>query len=345
MINKALMCTGFALAVATTASAQNAVPVTLDNFPRAESDLYIGNAVREGGFGKFQHKRTPAEIDNQLVVRLNRDTLYSMAVFDLDAAPVTITLPDAGKRFRSMQVINEDHYVVGNVEYRPGSYTIDRQKAGTRYAIVAIRTLVDPNDARDVAQVHALQDAIKASQKNAGKFEVPNWDAASQKTIRDALIVLGASAGGFKKAFGAKDQVDPVRHLIGTAAGWGGNPDKDATYLSVVPPDNDGTTTYRLNVRNVPVDGFWSISLYNAEGYYEKNALNAYSLNNITAAKNTDGSVSVQFGGCDGKIPNCLPVMKGWNYTVRLYRPRPEILSGKWKFPEPEPVTTVGKRT
>jgi len=58
-------------------------------------------------------------------------------------------------------------------------------------------------------------------------------------------------------------------------------------------------------------------------------------LNKITARKNGDGSISIQFGGCDGKIPNCLPIMKGWNYTVRLYRPHTEILNGKWKFPEP----------
>ena len=44
------------------------------------------------------------------MVRSNRDTLYSGAVFDLDAGPVTITLPDAGKRFRSIQVFDEDQY-------------------------------------------------------------------------------------------------------------------------------------------------------------------------------------------------------------------------------------------
>ncbi len=87
------------------------------------------------------------------------------------------------------------------------------------------------------------------------------------------------------------------------------------------------------------MDGFWSISLYNAEGYYQKNDLGSSSLNNITSKKNADGSVTIQFGGCDGKIPNCLPVMKGWSYTVRLYRPRQEILNGKWKFPEPQPVS------
>jgi hypothetical protein len=168
---------------------------------------------------------------------------------------------------------------------------------------------------------------------------VPNWDAASQKKIRDALLVLASATGGFKGAFGAKGEVDPIRHLIGTAAGWGGNPDKDATYLSVEPARNNGDTVYKLTVPGkVPVDGFWSISLYNAEGYFQKNELNAYSLNNITATKAADGSVAVQFGGCDGKIPNCLPIMKGWNYTVRLYRPRDEILTGEWKFPEPQPA-------
>jgi hypothetical protein len=104
------------------------------------------------------------------------------------------------------------------------------------------------------------------------------------------------------------------------------------------PPKNDGMTIYKLNVKDVPVDGFWSISLYNAEGYFQKNDLNAYSLNNITSKKGSDGSVAIQFGGCDGKIPNCLPTMPGWNYTVRLYRPRAEVLNGKWKFPEAQAV-------
>ena len=89
---------------------------------------------------------------------------------------------------------------------------------------------------------------------------------------------------------------------------------------------------------NQPVDGFWSISVYNAEGYYQPNELNAYSINNITAKKSEDGSITIQFGGCDGTIPNCLPIMKGWNYMVRLYRPRTEILNGTWTFPEARPV-------
>lgn len=284
------------------------------------------------------HYREPMQIDHQTVVRANRDTLYSAALIDLDAGPVTVTLPDAGQRFMSMQVINEDHYVVGNVVYRPGSYGYDKQQAGTRYVLIALRTLVDPEDPKDIEQVRALQDAVRLAQKDSGSFEVPDWDRSSQTKVRDALLVLASTLPDFKGAFGAKGAVDPVRNLIGTAAAWGGNPDKDATYLNVTPDRNDGVTVYRLTVKDVPVDAFWSISVYNAEGYFEPNPQKAYSLNNLTARRDAEGGLGIQFGGCDGKIPNCLPTVKGWNYTVRLYRPRTEILSGAWKFPQAQPV-------
>jgi len=314
------------------------VAVSPENFVRAESDMYFGVLVtKRDAFGKFVHDRTFAPMDNQTVIRLNRDTLYSAAVFDLDAGPVTITLPDAGTRFMSMQVINQDEYTP-MVVYGKGAYTLIREKIGTRYGIVAVRTLVNPGDPQDLQEVHALQDAIKVSLRDPGKFDVPKWDPVSQKKVRDALLVLNSTMSDFKGAFGTKEQVDPVRHLIGAASGWGGNPDKDATYLSVTPNKNDGKTVYRLRVKDVPVDGFWSISLYNAEGYYEQNQYNAYALNNITAKKDADGSVTVQFGGCDGQIPNCLPIMPGWNYMVRLYRPRSEILDGSWKFPKAQQV-------
>jgi hypothetical protein len=187
-------------------------------------------------------------------------------------------------------------------------------------------------------KAHTLQDAITVSQEGSGKLELPNWDPASQRKVRDALLLLGSTMPDFKKAFGTKAEVDPVRHLIGAALGWGGNPDKDAVYLNVTPQKNDGSTVYRLNVTNVPVDAFWSISVYNSEGYFEKNSLNAYSLNSVTGKRGSDGSIAVQFGGCDGQAPNCLPIVKDWNYTVRLYRPRAEILNGTWTFPDAQAV-------
>jgi hypothetical protein len=114
---------------------------------------------------------------------------------------------------------------------------------------------------------------------------------------------------------------------------WGGNLEKDALYLPITPARNDGSTVYKLSVGNVPVDGFWSLTVYNSEGYFQPNQYGAYSLNSSTMKKGSDGSATIQFGGCDGKIPNCLPITRGWNYTIRLFRPRPEILDGTWKFP------------
>jgi hypothetical protein len=328
------------LTLPAAALAQNPVPVTIDNFAVAESDLYFSNAVKEaGGIGKFFHSRTPTELDKQLVIRMNRDTLYSSVVFDLDAGPATITLPEVGKRFMSLQVISEDHYAP-MVVYAPAQITLTKENVGTRYAMAAVRTLVDPNSPSDLKEVAALQDAIKVSQPGGpGTFEVPNWNTQQQKEIRDALLGLAKYNSAFDHAMGPRGQVDPIRHLIVTAGGWGANPDKDARYASITPAKNDGTTNYKLVVpANVPVDGFWSITLYNAEGYLQKNEYDAYSVNNITAKKESDGSVNIRFGGCDGKIPNCLPIMPGWNYTVRMYRPRPEILSGTWTFPAAVPV-------
>lgn len=319
------------------ADASAAVPVTVENFRRAESDKYFGLGLEQDGFGKLRHHREPTPINEQSIVRMNRDTLYSAGVFDLDAGPVTLTLPDPGERFLSMQLIDEDHYTCA-VVYAPGRHTFTKDAIGTRYVFVVIRAFVDPTLPMDLKRVHALQDAIEIEQKSAGVFEVPEWDQVSQKRVRDALLVLGATVPDSKLMFGTRAQVDPVRHLIGTAMAWGGNPEKEATYLTVTPPQNDGATPHELTVRDVPVDGFWSISVYNAEGYFEPNPENAYSINDVSAKKGADGSVTVRFGRARDGAPNVLPITPGWNYTVRLYRPRKEVLDGTWSFPEARPV-------
>src|SRR6478736_6093076 len=94
--------------VQAQAPSGEAVLVTPDNFNRAETDMnFAGGGGRE--IGRFSHHREPISIDFP-IVRPNRDTPYSLSVFDLDAGPVTITLPNAGQRFMSLQVIDEDHY-------------------------------------------------------------------------------------------------------------------------------------------------------------------------------------------------------------------------------------------
>ena len=329
----------------TPPASGNTIAVTADNFTRAETDTYFANIVKlAGGPGNFFHRRELEPIDKQLVIRGNRDTLYSAAVFDLDAALVTITLPDAGKRFMSLIVIDEDQYTPA-VYYGAGSHTFTKEQIGTRYLMLALRAFVDPNDSEDLKKAHALQDAVKLDQRDSGLFAVPNWDPVSHKKVRDALLILASTLPDSDRGFGTKEQVDPVRRLILSASAWGGNPDSEAKYLNVTPGRNDGKTVYKLTVPSeVPVDGFWSITVYDSEGRFQKNNYDSYSLNNLTARKSADGSIAVQFGDCDGKIPNCLPTMPGWNYMVRLYRPRAEILNGTWKFPEAQAYDTFPKK-
>jgi hypothetical protein len=312
--------------------------VTVDNYNRAQTDVYFAGAVRGGAFGEFRHGRELTRPDQRgIIIRPNRDTLYSGAVFDLDAGPVTITLPEGARRFMGMQVVNQDQYTRA-VHYGAGSYTLTREVAGTRYAIAVVRFLVDASNAEEVRHVHRLQDAITVSQEGRGTFEVPDWDEASRRRVQAALLQLGTTISDTRRMFGAsEDEVDPVRHLVGSAMLWGGNPEQHALYLPIAPARNDGNTVYRLTVGDVPVDGFWSLTVYDSEGYFRPNPYNAYSVNSLTAKEGPDGKVTIQFGGCDGTIQNCLPITEGWNYTVRLFRPRAGILDGTWQFPLAQP--------
>ena len=310
--------------------------VTVDNFVRAESDMTLSRYVKQGAFGKILNMREPTPIDRQDVIRMNRDTIYSMGVFDL-SKPVTIVKPDTGGRFQSMQVISQDQYTLA-VEYEPGEYTFTRDKVGTRYVIFIFRTFIDAGDPADVKAANALQDKIEVRQKSPGNFTIPDWDEAALKKLRDAINVLAATKTSTKGMFGDKSQVDPIDHLLGTAYGWGGNPESAAVYDNVVPEKNDGQTPYTLTVpKEVPVDGFWSITIYNAKGFMQKNDLNAYAVNNVTAKKNPDETVTVHFGG-DPSKSNYLPITPGWNYIVRMYRPKQVVIDGTWTFPKPKPV-------
>jgi hypothetical protein len=312
-------------------------PVTYENFVRAETDMTLKRFVDQGAFGECFHIRQPTPLDKQDVIRMNRDTLYSACIFDL-TEPVTISKPDSGDRFQSMHIINQDHSMLP-VEHGAGDFTFTKDDVGARYVIVLFRTFMDATNPDDIKAANKLQDAIKWQQKDSGKFEIPDWDEVSLVQLREALNVVAATASDASGFFGDKDKLNPIDHLLGTAYGWGGNPKEAAMYANVVPPKNDGKTPHSVTAKDVPVDGFWSVTVYNAKGYMDKNDADAYSFNNVTAKPNDDGSVTINFGGCgDGRI-NCLPISQGWNISTRMYEPKKEIIDGSWKFPEPKPVT------
>lgn len=306
--------------------------VNVDNFVRAETHrMFADIQLAAGGVGRFRHNREPASIDEQTVIRLNRDTLYSFAIVDL-AQPATLSLPDAGERYISAMIVSEDHYVP-EVLHTAGEHELSREKYGSRYVLVAVRILVDPTDANDVAEVGTLQDQTVITPGSSEPFVSPDYDTASLDATREGLLALAKGLDAFDRTFGTREEVDPVRHLIGCAAGWGGLPTSEATYVGVDPATDPGR--YELTLVDVPVDAFWSVSVYNAAGYFEPNDKGLYTVNSVTGVPNDDGSITVRFiPDTSGDIPpNAIVTPEGWNFLIRLYRPRPEILDGTWTPP------------
>ncbi|REJ96981.1 MAG: DUF1254 domain-containing protein [Planctomycetota bacterium] len=326
----------FILLLAPTAAA-GGEPVNVLNYTRAETDMQFKSyAAKAGGVGKFLHLREPYSVEDQTTIRGNRDTLYSVGVYDL-VSPVTIVMPDSQGRFQSLLVIDQDEYnpVLKNGS---GEVTLSIDSVGTRYAMVLVRTFADPSDAEDMQQAYALQDAIQIKQASSGTLELPDWDEKSLVETRQQLNQMAMKMKDFSEAFGRRGEVDPVEHLIGSAAGWGGNPKRGAMYFSYTPAENDGETAYTLTMpKDVPVEAFWSVTVYNKDGFFTPNDLNAYSYNSVTAKRNKDGSVTIHFGG-EPKSTNYLPITDGWNYVVRCYLPGWQIIEGNWTPPEPQPV-------
>jgi hypothetical protein len=95
----ALLMAGTAICVVAPAHAADAPTVTAFNYVRAESDIQMKGYIESFDIlGKFHHNRQPYDVNNQITIRGNRDTIYSFGVFDL-RSPVTITLPETGGRY------------------------------------------------------------------------------------------------------------------------------------------------------------------------------------------------------------------------------------------------------
>lgn len=327
----------FFVPFSASATEKDTVPVTIDNLVRAETDHMIRANIKSFGLelGELVHQRETVDLDNQPVIRMNVDTIYTSLVLDL-SKPAEVTLPEIGGRYQSMHVVNQDHYMF--VESKPGTYKLTEEKVGTRFAAITFRTFVDPADPDDVKAAHAAQDGLKVSGGGKGPFEAPNWDledlAIARKAFNDVAAALGFDT---RYAYGSKDEVRPVDFVVGAMAGWFGLPAKEAMYVLDSVEANDGKTPHAVTVRDVPVDAFWSITVYNADGYMEPNELGRNSFNNVTAKPNDDGSYTIHFGGNPESI-NYMPITEGWNYAIRMYQPRKEVLEGEWTFPAIEPV-------
>jgi len=306
------------------------IPVTLENYKFAESDLAFYNITKLVRTNKFFH--FPVEefdLDNQTVVRMNQDTIYSAAIVNV-AEGATITLPETDGRYMSAVIVQNDHYI-DQVFKTPGEHTI---VADTDFVMVALRTRIDPNDPADGEMVIALQNAVKLSVNAPEAHVMPNYDMEQLVALRDELAAEAAEFGSLNNMQGARGAVDERMHLLGTAAGWGLLPDANARYLSY--GQEDGQDCFKATYTAPPFNqgGFFSITMYDADGWMfsERAILNEYNIE-----FNEDGTFDAYFGDCGDDAKNNLPVVDGWNFLMRVYEPRLEELDS-YELPTPVKV-------
>tara|TARA_B100001059_G_C17809509_1_gene571377 strand:- start:1016 stop:2047 length:1032 start_codon:yes stop_codon:yes gene_type:complete len=323
-------------ALSLPALASEPVIVNTDNFVKVETSIQFErgyNNLLNNNINTIAHFHQPLALDKQNVIRMNRDTLYSNSLIDISKG-ATVTIPETNGRYLSVMVINEDGYI-NKVIHGKGTYALTMEEFDTPYVALAVRTLIDASDPVDVQIANDLQKGVKIKANSAIPYSAIKYDESSYQATYEALIALSRGMTTTENMFGSKEHVDPVRHLIGTAFGFAGMSEEEAVYINVEPKLPVGV--YQLTVKDVPVDGFWSISVYNESGFFEKNEHDAYTINNLTAAPNEDGSFTINFGG-DPDADNYLHIKEGWNYVVRMYLPGAEILDGSWSFPE---VSTI----
>jgi hypothetical protein len=305
--------------------------VTQKTYCRAETDRTFYNASQlTGGVNKLFSFRNVTPLDRQTVVRMNKDTLYTVALVDTSKG-ATITVPDmpAGRYF-SVLLLDNDHYCPG-VIYTSGKHELPRD---TKYLAINVRIqLLHPDDPADIALVNQLQDQFVIQANSADPFPEPNWDKKSLAALTAEYNAEFAKFDLYPDGWMGKrgEADDAIRHL-GCAGAWGLFPNNDAIYINYnghLPADKGHTATYQVPENNA----FWSITIYGADGYMksENNILNA-----ANTKMNADGTFTVYFGSKEacGDVPNRLDVSEGWNFLMRVYRPGPSVLNGSYKLPD-----------
>ena len=307
------------------------VVITQETYCRAETDRTFNNATKlAGGVNRFFHFRAVTPLDNQTVVRMNRDTLYSAAIVDTSKG-ATITVPKMPEgRYCSVLLVDNDHYCPG-VIYDAGTHPLPED---TKYLGVLVRIqLLKPADPEDVKLVNSLQDQLVIRAGSADPFPAPKWDAASLEKLTVAYKAefdkYEKYPDGFMAARGKADE--ELRHLA-CAGAWGLFPNEHAVYINYngrLAAKGHHTATYNVPENNA----FWSITVYGADGYMKSdNSI----LNEFNTKMNEDGTFTVHFGSKEdcGDVPNRLDVGDGWNFLMRVYRPGKSVLDGSYKLPD-----------
>ena len=195
------------------------VKVTPETFIRAESDrMFFGVAQQAGGINQFFHYRDLPRLDEQFVVRINKDTLYSIAVVDTEGG-ATITVPEIPPgRYISVYLVDNDHYCPF-VIYESGTHELPRD---TKFLGVGVRIQAfNPADSGEIALINQLQDQFIIKANSADRLPAFKWDAESLNALRAQYEDEAADYSSWKGMMGPHGKInEEIRHLA-CAAAWG----------------------------------------------------------------------------------------------------------------------------
>ena len=303
--------------------------VNVENFITVETHMYISKYFEKiQKTNTFLHSRN-FDVDNA-VIRMNLDTLYSFAIIDTKKGSIKLVLPNVEDRYMSCCVLNENHKEILFTK-EGGEYVFPKSD---KYLVCLIRILVKERTKEDINLVNKIQDNIYIKTNfYSTKLNIPKYDQKSYLYTKDLINKLFETVPNMSSVgmFGKKDEINELKHLMGVNMGWGGLNETQAYYVSIFPENNNGIQEYSLTFSDVPVRAFWSIIIYNKDGFIIKDK--KQSLNNFTTKPNRDGSYTINFSNNDKKLNN-LNIIKGWNYTIRLYEADEELINGIWIFPE-----------
>ena len=332
-----------AISAAAHAQAQTTAPVkvTPETYIRAETDRQFAEIVKmAGGVNRFYHFRSPTPLDKQNVVRMNRDTLYSMGVVDTSRG-ATITVPELPKdRYASVYLADNDHYVPF-VIYTAGTHELPKD---TQYLALGIRIQVlNPKDPNEIALVNKLQDQFVIKANSADPLPTFKWDLQSLKTLTAQYEKDSAQYSSWKGMQGPRGKVDEKTRHIAAAAAWALFPEWDATYLNYS-GGHDPKVCHKATYQVPENKAFWSITVYGNDGFM-KSENNIVNSSNVKL--NPDGTFTVYFGSNEacGDVANRLDVPEGWNFLMRVYRPGASVLDGSYKLPKAEPIGSAEVKT
>lgn len=299
--------------------------MTAKEFIQAESRAFIANFIGRNGINQWFHFQALANKDDKWVVSPNNDTIYSMAGVNVTDG-FTLIIPDVGKRFVSIQIIDENHMTPFYL-YGGGTYKFTRDQFESDYIGIGVRMGTDgtPEDVRHI--VEDLQPQYKIL--NASPADnMKRTDTEKMLKVRKAMI---AEYDELSDTFGVMVErtskvKDWEKFTYATAGAWGLSPDHTAMYMPYALDGVKGGKCYTATYPAVPANAFWSITVYGTDKFLIADHDNIAS-SNQKAIVNADGSFIVVYGNMDCKIKgkNFLHTPNdNWSLLIRAYKPNVE---------------------